>query len=195
MLGSDVSKATLTCTLLVARDQPPLWQRSVPNTPAASPWVVKTDRSLQPRGRRAGAVGRAVLLAQPKRAKSDRVDSDGLARYGLAADLPPDPLKSEAMDRLDPLRTARTGIAAVSAAAIVGREREQAALDTQIAARARQEPLAAMLDGVPGIGPVTAVAVASCLLGKTFGQSARFVTYIGLDVRVRDSEQRRGNGR
>ena len=50
----------------------------------------------------------------------------------------------------------------------------------------------ATLDAVPGIGPVTAVAVAACLTTKQFDHPDRFVAYIGLDVRVRDSGQRRG---
>jgi transposase len=133
MLGIDVSKATLTCTLLAARDRPPLWQGSVPNTPAgiarlvrltsvASPWVVEPtggySRAVVAQGQ---AAGRVVLLAQPRRAKdflasiaprakTDRVDSDGLARYGLAAALPPFPVTSGAMDRLDQVQAAREGI-------------------------------------------------------------------------------------
>jgi transposase len=133
MLGIDVSKATLTCTLLAARDRPPLWQANVPNTPAgiaqilaptapSCPWVVEPtggySRAVVAQWQ---AAGRAVLLAQPKRAKdflasvsprakTDRVDSDGLARYGLAADLPPFPVTSGAMDRLDQLQAACKGI-------------------------------------------------------------------------------------
>lgn len=232
MLGIDVSKATLTCTLRVTRDQPPLWQGSVPNTatgiadlvrrtPATSPWVVEpTGRYSHALVAHAQAAGRQVLLAQPKRAKdflaalaprakTDRLDSDGLARYGLAADLPPFPVMSEAMDHLDQLQTARKGIsdslarlrqqraalpaaAAALTAAITGLAREQAALDAEIARRAANEPLVAVLQAVPGIGPVTATAVAACLTTKQFAHPDQFVAYIGLDVRVRDSGQRRG---
>ena len=133
MLGIDVSKATLSCTLLATREQPPLWQGEVPNTPAgiatlvrrtpaASPWVVEpTGRYSHAVVAEGQAAGRRVLLAQPKRAKdflasvaprakTDRLDSYGLARYGLAADLPSFPVKSEAMETLDQLRAARKGI-------------------------------------------------------------------------------------
>jgi transposase len=232
MLGIDVSKARLTCTLLTSRDQPPLWQANVPNTPAGiaqilaqtaptCPWVVEPtgiySRAVVAEGQ---AAGRPVLLAQPKRAKdflasrsprakTDRGDSYGLACYGLAATLLPFPLKSAAMDQLDQLQTARKGIsdalarlrqqravlpaaAAALTAAISGLAHEQAALDAEIAARARQEPLVATLDAVPGIGPVTATAVASCLTSKQFAHPDQFVAYIGLDVRVRESGQRRG---
>jgi transposase len=218
MLGIDVSKATLTCTLLAARDRPPLWQGSVPNTPAgiarlvrltsvASPWVVEPtggySRAVVAQGQ---AAGRVVLLAQPRRAKdflasiaprakTDRVDSDGLARYGLAAALPPYPVKSETMDRLDQLQAARKGISdrlARLTAVIAALEGEQRALDREVAALAAGEPLVAVLREVPGIGPVTAAAMASCLTSKRFDHPDRFVAYVGLDVRVRDSGQRRG---
>jgi transposase len=232
MLGIDVGKATLSCTLLLARDQPPRWELTVPNTPAGiarllrrtapdCPWVVEPtgvySRTLVAH---AHAAGRRVLMAQPRRAKAflasvspraktDRLDSRGLARYGLATDLPPYPVKSEAMDRLDQLRRARTGIsesvarlrqqraalpaaADALAAAIGGLLAEQRALDRQIAAAAGAEPLVARLREVPGIGPVTAAAVASCLVSKVFDHPDRFVAYVGLDVRVRDSGQRRG---
>jgi transposase len=232
MLGIDVSKASLTCTLLMARDQRPDWEMTVPNSAAgiarlmqrtdpACAWVVEpTGVYSRAVVAPATAAGRAVLLAQPQRAKdclaslsprakTDRVDSYGLARYGLTADLPLFPVKSEAMDHLDQLQTARKGIsdslarlrqqrtalpaaAAALTAAITGLAHEQAALDRQIAAIARREPLVATLEAVPGIGPVTAPAVASCLVSKPFDHPDQFVAYVGLDVRVRDSGQRRG---
>ncbi len=192
MLGIDVSKATLTCTLLVSHDQPPVWEMTVPNTPAgisrligrSAPecaWVVEpTGRYSHALVAQASAAGRQVLLAPPKRAKdflaalsprakTDRLDSYGLARYGLVAALPPFPMTSEAMDQLDQLQTARKGISAALArlrqqraalpaaaaaltAAITGLAREQAALDAEIARRAATEPLVATLQAVRGSG-------------------------------------------
>lgn len=64
-----------------------------------------------------------------------------------------------------------------------------------IAALAKADPQFAvvrLLDTVPGIGPVTASAVGSRLVGKDFARSARFVAYIGLDIVVRQSGQREG---
>jgi len=45
---------------------------------------------------------------------------------------------------------------------------------------------------VPGIGAVTATAIASRLAGKTFAHPDQFVAYIGLDIDVRASGNRRG---
>jgi transposase len=53
-------------------------------------------------------------------------------------------------------------------------------------------PVAAALREIPGVGPVTATAVAACLTTKRFDHPDRFVAYIGLDTRVRDSGQRTG---
>lgn len=215
MLGIDVSKATLTGTLVVARDQRPLWEMTVPNnavgiarlvqrTTPECPWVVEPtglySRAVVQQG---SAAGRAVLMAQPKRAKADlasvqpraktdRVDSHGLALYGLAATLRPYPVKSEAMERIDQLLAARKGISrslaslrqqravlphavAPLTAAITALTHEQAEIDRQIAAAtaadAAVHTVVHALDGVPGIGPVTANAVASCLTTKVLRPS------------------------
>ena len=72
MLGIDVSKASLVCTLLDPQSQQPLWNVEVPNsvrgieqlltrTPASAPWVVEPTRQYS-RGvvGLAQAAGRAV---------------------------------------------------------------------------------------------------------------------------------------
>lgn len=237
MLGIDVSKATLSCTLTRAATRQVLWETTVPNTPrgvqrllratpAADAWVVEpTGRYSQPVVTQAQAAGRTVLLAQPKRAraflaslypraKTDRLDSHGLALYGLAADLRPYPGTSETMERIDQLLAARKQIslsvsrlrqqqmalphaASALAAAVAGLGEQLRAVDQQLAQATRTPDgerlaLVAALDEVPGIGPVTAAAVASCLERGQFGHPDAFVAYIGLDVRVRDSGQRTG---
>lgn len=233
MLGIDVSKATLSTTLLDSMDGQVCWAAVVPNTttgvqqllertPAEVPWV------LEPTGTYSGAVaaqaraaGRTVLLAPPRRAKAflaavqpraktDRLDSAGLARYARAVCLRPYPLKAEAMAEIDQLLAARTGLsrgrarlaqqrAALPAAAealdgaIADLDARLRALDRQIAQRRQAAlPAAALLLSIPGVGPVTATAVASCLESKQFTHPDQFVAYIGLDVRVRDSGARRG---
>src|SRR5258708_3177058 len=130
MRGSDVSEATVTGTLLVRRDQPPVWAMGVPKTRTGirqliarsapeEPWVVEPmGRDSQPLVVQARAAGRHVLRAQPKRAQDflasvspratpDRLDRDGVARDGLAAAVPPAPSKRAAMDARDQWRAAR----------------------------------------------------------------------------------------
>src|SRR5437588_136477 len=208
MLGIDVSKQTLTVTLLAAETQRLCWQRPVPNTPqgirqllrrtpARDAWVLEpTGVYSQQVVQQAQAAGRQVLLAQPKRAKAflaatqpraktDRVDSRGLALYGLSASLRPFPVKSEAMERIEQLLAARKGFSDSLArlrqqravlpyaaepltAALVALEEQQAAVDRQLAAARELLPVMEALDAIPGIGPVTAAAVALCLTSKQF---------------------------
>lgn len=135
MLGIDVSKETLACTLFDPATQKPLWSRTVPNTPSGvnrllkqtppeSPWA------LEPTGRYsllaavgAHQAGRIVLLAQPKkarhflrsiqtRAKTDALDSHGIGLFALCRPLPAYPLKSEAVEQLDQLLSVRKSLSA-----------------------------------------------------------------------------------
>jgi transposase len=133
MLGIDVSKDNLTCTLLDPTSRRTLWERTVPNTtggveqllrktPADVPWVAEPtgsySRSMVKQAREAG---REVLLAPPRkalsylrslqtRAKTDRLDSRGLGLFALSVPLAPYPVKSDAAQHLDQLLLARTGI-------------------------------------------------------------------------------------
>lgn len=238
MLGIDVSKHTLAACLVDATTRQMQWELEVPNTPAGitrllartpvtAPWVVEpTGRYSLGVARQATAAQRSVLLAQPRkakaflsslspRAKTDRLDSRGLAVYGSCATLAPYPLKSDAVDQLDQMLAARRGLAdalmrlrqqqaelpyaapalAPSIATLAAQLKE---LNRQVAVQARALtgdnafPVAAALDRVPGIGPVTAAALASVLTAKSFPTPDAFVAYIGLDVRVRDSGKHRG---
>jgi transposase len=118
MLGIDVSKNTLSCTLLDLLTRQKQWHKEVHNTsagwkqllkhtPAAVPWVLEpTGRYSQEVAGAAQEAGRDVRLAQPKkaqlflqsvpsRAKTDKLDAYGLALYSLSCDLKPYPLKSD----------------------------------------------------------------------------------------------------
>jgi transposase len=135
MLGIDVRKDTLACTLFDPATQKPLWSRSLPNTPsgvnrllkqtpAQSPWA------LEPTGRysllaavQAQKAGRSVLLAQPKkarhflrsigtRAKTDALNSHGIGLFALCRPLPIYPIKSEAVEQLDQLLSVRKSLSA-----------------------------------------------------------------------------------
>jgi transposase len=237
MLGIDVSKRELTTTLLDPLTQEVLWTKTVANTvdgiralvegvPAERPWVVEPtgvySQLVVEQGQQAG---RTVLLASPKqardylralhpRAKTDRVDSVGLARYAQTESLRPFPRKTPTVETVEQLLTARKGVsqaisqlrqqrAVLPAAAdtlgeaIRDLQARQAAFDQQLAAVSQDTPLAppmAALDAIPGIGPVTAAAVAACLETKHFTHPDQFVAYIGLDIRVDTSGQRRGRG-
>lgn len=231
MLGIDVSKETLTVALL-AESRRLCWEMTVPNTtqgirqvlartPATDAWVVEPTGVYSRRIVQAGqAAGRAVLLAQPRRAKAflasvqpraktDRVDSRGLALYGLSAVLRPFPVKSEAMEQIEQMLAARKGIsesiarlrqqravlphaAAPLDAAIAALVEQQRAVDGQLTHARTALPVVGALQEIPGIGPVTATAVATCLTTKQFDHPDQFVAYIGLDTRVRESGQRMG---
>ena len=236
MVGIDVSKATLAVTWVNGQTHQVEWEASVPNTvdgvrqllsatPAQLPWVLEpTGRYSLAVARQAQAAQRTVLLAQPKaakaflsalrpRAKTDRLDSRGLALYASATPLPPYPFKSALMDELQQLLTARKGFsgalsrlhqqagelpaaAASLRPALTALRAQRAALDRHLAARMTQSPAWALtqeLRRIPGIGPVTAATVALCVQSKAFPHPDAFVAYCGLDVRVRDSGQRRGH--
>jgi transposase len=133
MLGIDVSKDTLACTLFDPQTQKALWSRTVPNTSAGvtrllkqtpdhSPWALEpTGRYSALAATRAYEAGRSVLLAQPKRArdflrsiqsraKTDTLDSHGIGLFALCRPLPPYPLKSQAVEQLDQLLSARKSL-------------------------------------------------------------------------------------
>jgi transposase len=268
MLGVDVGKQELHGTWRDPETRRIRWQGAVPNTskgietllrraPGASVVVEPTGRYGEPLIRAARAGGREVLLAAPRkaraflwseqpRAKTDRVDSAGLALYGLTGRLRPYLLPSPAVDQVKQLLAARRGLsqgltslrqqraslplaADVLSPAIAALERQIAELDRQmkralgsaaepapqraLAAAAAAVPTAADPDtavapaaprghslataaaallAVPGIGKVTAPALAACLVDKQFTHPDQFVAYVGLDLRVSQSGRRRG---
>jgi transposase len=234
MLGVDVSKAELHGTWRDPATRRIGWHGAVPNSPAGIERLLRlvppgavvvgpTGRYGEALVRAAQAAGREVLLATPRRAraflwaeqpraKTDRLDSAGLALYGLGGRLRPYLLPSPAVDQVQQLLAARRGLsqslmslrqqraslplaAEALTPAIAGLERELAALDDRIAAAAEAEELAeavAALDAVPGIGPVTAAALAACLVTKRFTRPDQAVAHVGLDIRVRQSGRRRG---
>jgi transposase len=261
MLGVDVGKAELHGTWRDPETRRVRWQGAVPNTsagietllrraPGVSVVVEPTGRYGEPLIRAAQAAGREVLLAAPRkaraflwseqpRAKTDRVDSAGLALYGLTGRLRPYLLPSPAVDQVKQLLAARRGLsqsltslrqqraslplaADVLTPAIIALEQQIAALDRQMkralaaapepapqraldAAAAADPPAtpetprghglaaaAAALVAVPGIGEVTAPALAACLVEKQFTHPDQFEAYVGLDIRVHQSGKRRG---
>lgn len=237
IVALDVSKATLAVTIydpLTSRGR----QEEYANTPAGirkllqrttvtSCWV------LEPTGRYgnlavqlAREAGRTVLLADPRRAqnflrsgparaKTDRLDSRGLAEYAAARPLPLYPAPSAVIEQTQQLLAARRGLsqalsrlrqqqrelahaAAWLRPACESLEAQLAEVDRQLATWLQDENhaaelgAAARLDAVPGIGPVTAAAVAACLQSRSFAHPDQFVAYVGLDITVRDSGKKQG---
>ena len=238
MLGIDVgSKSLATALWLDPRQVKPDWEQEYPNsvegvdqllarTPASSPWVVEpTGRYSMLVVQRAHEAGRSVLLAPPRkakaflwsisggRAKTDKIDGRGLALFGHSQPLLAYRLKSENVDELDQLLSARKGLSrsisrlklqasslpkaqTALLPAIEALSKELKLLDKRIAAIVKTQPefaMAAKLQKVPGIGPVSAAAVTSRLTAKQFTNPDQFVAYIGLDVGVRQSGMRKGN--
>ena len=165
MLGIDVSKDTLSCTLLDAITRRPAWHKEVKNTsvgwklllrhtPEEATWVLEpTGRYSQDVARAAREAGRDVRLAQPRkaqlflksvqsRAKTDKLDAAGLALYGLCCELKPYPLKSDMQEELDQLLCARKGLSQ-SVCELQARQRElpRAAATLEPAVVALQEQI------------------------------------------------------
>lgn len=273
MLGVDVGKAELYGTWRDAVTEAVRWHGAVPNTaagirqllrraPESAVVVEPTGRYGEVLIRAAQAEGRPVLLAPTRqaraflnavqsRAKTDRVDSAGLALYGLHGRLRPYTLPSDEVDELKQLLAARRGLsqsrsalkqqqealpraAATLGPAVTALTQQIDVIDRQLAklsappkpAKVKKtttassiatvaaapagapeavEPVvpavppsspvlaaARTLRTIPGFGPVTAAALAACLVEKQFTHPDQFVAYLGLDIRVHQSGRRNG---
>lgn len=235
MIGVDVSKDTLAVTWIDPPTRRVRWEATVPNspagierilgrTPAGMPLVLEpTGRYGEAVARRAQAAQRPVLLAQPKRAKAflaavqpraktDRLDSRGLALYGLCTELRPYPLKSHDTAHLDELLAVRASLSQTLArlrqqrrelpdmagmleAPIRAIEETLTTIDQELAhptSPTETHRQATELDRIPGVGLITSLTVASRLQAKTFPTPDAFVAYVGLDVRVRQSGRFQG---
>lgn len=232
MVGIDVSKESLSvcCWDSSQGRVQGAWQlpnceegvrRLLEQTCPQEPWALEpTGRYSELVARMGIAHGRQVLLAPPRaakqflaslrpRAKTDRLDAQGLAHYAASVNLKPFALKDEAMETLWQLLGARKSLAISLAgfrqqvqalprarpqlkAAAAALQQQIRVLDRKIAHLARQEPAAVRLQKVPGIGPVTAAALVVRLKTTQFASYDQFVAYMGLDLRVCDSGERRG---
>jgi transposase len=235
MLGIDVSKDTLAATLVDPQTRQPRWTQNVPRTeagirkllartPPTTAWVLEPTGSYSLSVvRQAQAAGRTVLKADPKaarhylkslspRAKTDRIDSKGLALFALDRSLRPYTLKAAANEELDQLLAARKGLADAASRlkqqarelphaagslkpAIETLQKQQRELERRIAERTKQEPQLAVareLDQVHGIGPITAATAASRLRAHSFARPDQWVAYVGLDIGIRESGKRKG---
>lgn len=233
MIGIDVSKASLSVCAWDGEAQRVRWELEVANseegvrgllarTKPEEPWALEpTGRYSEGVARLGLAQGRQVVMAPPRaakhfltsvhpRAKTDRLDAQGLALYACNVALKPYPVKSEHMDQLAQLLAARKSISKSLARFRQQREslprarehveaveralaEQMKSLDRELALLARQDPEVERLQQVPGIGPVSATALVVRLKSTDFARYDQFVAYVGLDVRVRQSGQRRGS--
>lgn len=235
MLGIDVSKDRLSvCQWDGSRGcAAGAWE--MPNSEAGVRELLATTSAeeplaVEPTGRyselvvrEAQAQGRQVLLAPPRaakqflasvapRAKTDRLDAQGLAQYAASVPLRPFVLKEARMEEVSQLLNARKLLALslaalrqqagalVEARAALGAVIQTAAaqikeLDRRIGRLGKQEPAVRQLQAVPGIGPLAAAALAVRLKTTPFAGYDQFVAYVGLDLRVVDSGKHRGRRR
>jgi transposase len=155
---------------------------------------------------------KAFLASIQSRAKTDKLDGRGLALFALSQPLVEYPVKEVAVDKIEQLLSARRGLSrCISKLNLQRGELTEAAehlqgavedlksrlkeLDKQIASLSQQTPAlksAQALLAVPGIGPVTSVAVAARLSAKSFARPDQFVAYVGLDVNVAESGKHKG---
>ena len=130
--GIDVSKEHLVGAWMTAPTRPPVKQVTVPRTeagvqqllaaiPPEVPWVLEPTGSYSLMVvKLAQAAGRTVLMAKPDdahhylksrspRAKTDKIDCQGLACMAMDRSLKPYPVKAEPLEKLDQLLSARKG--------------------------------------------------------------------------------------
>lgn len=133
MIGIDISKETLDCSMADPLTRKLVWHMTVPNdadgiktirrrTPKGMAWVIEpTGRYGQKLVEAAMRHNQTLLMAPPRqarlfsrsvhsRAKTDRLDSYALALYALAQPLKPYPVKSEELEHVDQLLNARKGL-------------------------------------------------------------------------------------
>lgn len=235
MLGIDVSKKTLACTLIDPATRDKVWFLQVNRDPQGIQALLdktpqETDWVLEPTGRYSHLVvqsaqeaGRKALLASPRkakdflrsrqqRAKTDKIDSFGLAQFALSQNLPDYRLNSPAVEELEQLLKARKQLAKAHSAlkqqqeqlplsapllapAIKQLSQQMKAIEDRIQEVIASQPefgVAKKLEQVPGIGKVSAAAMAARLCAKQFQHPDQLVAYIGLDISVKQSGQSRG---
>jgi transposase len=199
-------------------------QQLLADTPPELAWVLEPTGPYSELAVRLGqAAGRPVLMASPlaakrylqsvnPRAKTDQVDARGLARYGQQVALRSFRLKEPALQRLWELLQVRCGLAQSLAAlrqqgqvlptvapllqpTLAHLQQQLKSLEQAIIQAGQPFELFGRLRAIPGVGPLTAAALTVRLLSLEFTSYHQFVAYVGLDLRVCDSGERRGQRR
>lgn len=235
MIGIDVAKDALTACRWDPGEEELDWEKSYPNTtpgvqalladtPPEVAWVLEpTSRYGELAVALGQEAGRRVLLAPPAaarhylqsehpRAKTDKVDARGLARYGNQAQLREYRLKEAPRQVLWGLLQLRCKLAQSLAAlrqqlqilpevapvmeeAIEDFQRHLVRLTQEIERAGRELELFVRLRVVPGIGPLSAAALTVRLLSGEFPKRDSLVAYMGLDLRVHESGTHKGTRR
>ncbi len=191
--------------------------------PAAALVLEPTGRYGEGLVKAAQAAGWEVLAAPPQqakhylqslhpRAKCDRLDAQGLAQFGSEIRLPTYQLRTERQEQLWQLLCVRRRVSASIGGftqqlaslpwmreslerIVAGLRRQLKELDRQLAQHAAADAQVRRLRQVPGVGPVSAAALALRLQQTPFGSCHQFVAYVGLDLRVSDSGRAQGRRR
>ncbi len=199
-------------------------QALLAQTPPEEPWVLEpTGPYGELLVGLAASEGRMVFAAPPRaakqylqslqsRAKVDRLDARGLAIYASTHRLRPYRLQDPHLQRLWQLLCLRAQLARAIAAThlqgqvfahvqpevqtlLAGLRAQLKGLDAQLVRAGRQLDLFRRLLAIPGVGPLNAAALTVRLSALRFTTPHQFVAYVGLDLRVIDSGERRGRRR
>lgn len=234
IVGIDVSKDKLDCSLVNPLNSKRIWYKSFSNdAEGISQLLSQIDPSVpmvaEPTGpytlplAKQSALSHTLYLAPTKqaksfcksiqsRAKTDNIDSYGLALFGASRQLSKYPIKSDAVEELDNLLSYRKVLsgnivrmqlqakslprAAERIKADIAEIRKLlASLDKDIERLLKETKdfaVAKRLQKVPGFGPVITAALTARLTSKDFVSADQFVAYIGLDVSVIQSGKRSG---
>ena len=235
MIGIDVSKDKIDACLVSDKTREQVWHKVFARDEKGIGQLLKAtapDEALviEPTGRYSHLVAklamdqnRTALLAPTRqskafrasiqtRAKTDKIDSYGLACFGLSRPLARYPIKPDNVEEIDQLLTARIALvdsrtrlrmqAKELTAAKASLEAVIAELSVQIKQIERKLRQVSKTDPdyaavkelarAPGIGILTAVSVVSCLCAKRFTDPDQFVAYVGLDISIQQSGKRKG---
>lgn len=236
VLGVDVSKSTLELCLIKRDDERVLTRRTIPNidsdinaylTELSPKYTSSLAVALEPTGpywyplaSAARSLGYKVLSAPPKatksflasiteRAKNDRLDANGIARYACHMQLREYTPKSLEISRLTELLAIRKKLSLTISEYTQARQslpetaeimqktldflKEQLKeLDSKIKDSLKAFDASERLQTVPGFGPIVTGALVAKLTQFDFKSSDSFVAYVGLDTRVRESGVHKG---
>jgi transposase len=236
VLGVDVSKASLELCLMRRHDERILKRCSVNNVtevidsflsslsaycdspftvavePTGSYWYPLADLALSKGIRVVSAPTRATrkfIESISERAKNDRIDAKGIARYACHMELhdyKPKPADirhlgtllamrkklSQTVSEYTQSQESMPEVADILTNTLCVLKEQLKELDSRI--KKASEPFAASnrLRAVPGFGPVVTGALLTKLMLFDFKKSDSFVAYVGYDVKVRESGRYKG---